>query len=109
MFSVALIEPTFKFCGGNHSLEDAPAKKWAECPVGIFITKVKHKNLQRYKGKHKAFFRQFSVNPKNYRIHVRQGWSYPTKLEAIQRLRYEVMHTGLARKASFGWELPTNE
>ena len=103
MFSVALIEPTAKFCGGDPSVEEAPAKKYAEYPVGIFITKVNHKYLRRYKGKYKQFFTDFKVNPKDYRIHVREGWSYSTKKEATKRLKYEVKHTGHAIKTRFGW------
>jgi len=103
MFKVALIEPTFKFCGGDHGIEEKPSEKYAECPIGIFITKVKNKNLRFYKQKNKSFFKQFGVNPKHYRIHVREGWSYPTKEEAIERLMYEVKHCSHAVKTRFGW------
>ena len=103
MFKVALIEPTFKFCGGDHGIEEKPSEKYAECPIGIFITKVKNKNLRFYKQKNKSFFKQFGVNPKHYRITVREGWSYQTKEEAKKRLMYEVKHCNHAVKTRFGW------
>ena len=96
MFYVTQLMPSDRFCGGNTSTDDLPAKRAAAYPWGIAVTKYKPKDFRMLKTKRfaKQFFRQLKANPRDY-VFRDMGWAFETREEAVKKLQYEAENCDL--------------
>ena len=100
IFSVFVVCPKNSVCGGNPSTDESAAKKYAEFPTACCVFKSDF-DVRMIKSKCKDFFRV--GNCRSVLYHVEKRFTYPTKTEAWDKLRYESRGTGHYVKSRFGW------
>ena len=99
-FSVFVVCPKPSVCGGDPSTDDLAAQKYAEFPTACCVFKSDYPAF-KIKYKCKIFFKTASCKSDLYNVEKR--FTYPTKKEAFEKLRYESRGCGHYVKCRFGW------
>lgn len=99
-FSVFVVCPKPSVCGGDPKTDEVAAKKYAEFPTACCVFKTDFP-LSKIKFKCKDFFK--TANCKSVLYHVEKRFTYGSKQEAFEKMRYESRGCGHYVNCKFGW------
>ena len=99
MYSVCVICPTDKACGGCAATDERAAERYACYDTAILVSK--DLPTKKIKYKHGSFFRQTLQAPAEF--HVEKRWSFEDKDAAFKKLKHEARNCGHFVRTHDGW------